>query len=90
MPSTIGSATLPSARASNPSVGATRDEDGYIDERKVIDAKVSYRITPQLRIFAELLNLDEEPLREFQGTPAHPSSLEIYSWNANLGVTFNF
>jgi TonB-dependent receptor len=71
-------------------VGATRDEDGYIDERKVLDAKVSYRLTPQLRVFAEFLNIDDEPLREFQGRPAHRSSLEIYSWNANVGLNFNF
>ena len=71
------------------SVGGNPDQDGYIAERKVLDAKVSYRITPRLRIFAEFLNIEEEPLREFLGYPSRPSSLEIYSWNANLGISFN-
>lgn len=71
------------------SVGATSAEDAYVNERKVLDARVSYRITPRLRIFAEFLNIDEEPLREYQGIPARPSSLEIYSWNANVGINFN-
>jgi TonB-dependent receptor len=71
-------------------VGATRDEDGFIDERKVLDAKVSYRLTSRFRIFAEFLNINEEPLREFQGVPSRSSSLEIYSWNANAGINFNF
>ena len=71
------------------SVGATRDEDSYLAERKVLDAKISYRIHPRMRIFAEFLNVNEEPLREFQGDPSRPSSLEIYSWNANVGLSFN-
>jgi TonB-dependent receptor len=72
------------------SVGASREADGYLAERKVLDAKVSYRITPKFRVFAEFLNINEEPLREFSGVAARPSSLEIYSWNANVGVSFNF
>lgn len=71
------------------SVGANANEDGYIADRKVLDAKVSYRISPRFRIFAEFLNINEEPLREFQGYSSRPSSLEIYSWNANVGINFN-
>ncbi len=71
-------------------VGATSAEDGYVDERKVLDAKISYRLNARFRIFAEFLNIDEEPLREFQGTPSRSTSLEIYSWNANAGINFNF
>ena len=71
------------------SVGADRDEDGYVDERKVLDAKISYRINPRLRVFAEFTNIDEAPLRTYQGQPRYTSGLEIYSWNANFGVTWN-
>ncbi|MBA4137347.1 MAG: hypothetical protein C0518_08545 [Opitutus sp.] len=71
------------------SVGVNADEDAYLDERKVIDAKISYRIHPRVRIFAEFLNIDSEPLKEFQGYPSRPASLEIYSWNANIGINFN-
>jgi len=71
------------------SVGTGVNEDGYIDERKVVDAKISYRLTPRLRVFAEFLNIDSEPLREYQGYTSRRSSLEIYSWNMNLGLNFN-
>ena len=56
----------------------------------MLDAKISYRLNARLRVFAEFLNLNEEPLREFQGNASRPSSLEIYSWNANAGINFNF
>lgn len=72
------------------SVGDIPDQDGYLDERKVIDAKVSYRINHRMRVFVEFLNLNEEPLREYQAVPGRRSSLEIYSWNANAGLSFNF
>lgn len=71
------------------SVGSNADQDSYVAERKVWDAKVSYRLNPRFRIFAEFLNINEEPLREFQGYSSRPSSLEIYSWNANVGISFN-
>ncbi len=55
----------------------------------MIDAKVSYRVNSRLRIFAEFLNLNEEPLRTFHGVPSRSNGFEIYSWNANVGLTFN-
>jgi TonB-dependent receptor len=71
------------------SIGATSEDDGYTDRRRVIDAKVSYRVNSRLRIFAEFLNLNEEPLRTFHGVPSRSNGFEIYSWNANVGLTFN-
>ena len=43
------------------SIGGSADTDGYIDGRKVIDAKISYRINPHFTVFTELLNINEEP-----------------------------
>jgi TonB-dependent receptor len=71
------------------SVGATANDDGYTTERKVWDAKVSYRIHPKARLFVEFLNINEEPLRSFHGVESRSTSLEIYSWNLNVGVNFN-
>ncbi len=71
------------------SVGATADGDAYTDERKVIDAKLSYRLHPRARLFAEFLNLTREPLRTFQGVPSRSNGFEIYSWNVNVGVNWS-
>lgn len=71
------------------SIGATSEDDGYTDRRRVLDAKVSYRINARFRVFAEFLNLNEEPLRSFHGVPSRSNGFEIYSWNANVGVNFN-
>ena len=60
-----------------------------LDRRRVIDAKVSYRFNKRLKVFAELLNLNKEPLREYQGEPGHNSVLEVYSWNANFGINWS-
>ncbi len=71
------------------SVGTSRATDVYTDRRRVIDAKFSYRFNKRLKVFVELLNLNEEPLRTFEGEPGHNNGYEIYSWNANLGINWN-
>ncbi len=71
------------------SVGGSADTDTFVRKRNVIDAKVSYRINERYRIFAEFLNLDSEPLREFTGVPARENDFEIYDWKAKFGITFN-
>lgn len=71
------------------SVGASRGLDGFIGSRDQLDAKVSYRLTRNLKLFAEFTNIDTDPLREFTGGPARNTGVEIYSWNAKFGLNFN-
>lgn len=70
-------------------VGADPATDIYVRGRAVVDAKVSYRLTHQLKFFVELLNLTEEPLREFTGVNTRENDFEIYKWKAKIGVNFN-
>ena len=70
------------------SVGDTRAADEYTDRRRPIDVKISYRINPRLRLFVDFINVDKEPLRTYSGEPGHSSGYEIYSWNANAGVSW--
>lgn len=70
-------------------VGADTATDIYVRGRAVVDAKVSYRLTHQLKLFVELLNLTEEPLREFTGVRARENDFELYKWKAKVGVNFN-
>lgn len=70
-------------------VGSSPETDIYVRGRAVVDAKVSYRLTRSLRLFVELLNLTEEPLREFTGVRERENDFEIYKWKAKVGVNFN-
>ena len=70
-------------------VGANVGTDIFVRGRAVIDAKLSYRFTRKLKVFVELLNLTEEPLREFTGVRARENDFEIYKWKAKVGVNFN-
>lgn len=70
-------------------VGANPDTDIFVRGRAVVDAKLSYRFTRKLKFFVELLNLTEEPLREFTGVRARENDFELYKWKAKVGVNFN-
>lgn len=71
------------------SVNSAPGLDGFIDSRDQLDAKASYRLTKNLKVFVEFTNLDTNPLREFTGDPSRRSSREVYSWNAKFGLNFN-
>ncbi len=70
-------------------VGANSATDTFTDRRRPIDAKVSYRINKNFRVFAEFLNISEEPLNEYLGVSARNSGNEIYHWKSRFGVNFN-
>lgn len=75
--------TAISSAATNPA-----DFDIYNDSRKVVDAKVSYRINEHFQVFTEFLNIDEEPLKEYTGISSRNTGNEIYYWKARFGVNF--
>jgi TonB-dependent receptor len=70
-------------------VGANPDTDIFVRGRAVVDAKVSYRFSRKFKVFVELLNLTEEPLREFTGARARENDFELYKWKAKVGLNFN-
>lgn len=70
-------------------VGADTDTDIYVRGRAVVDAKISCRITRNLTLFVEGLNLTNEPLREYTGIRKRENDYEIYDWKARFGVNFN-
>lgn len=70
-------------------IGADRDGDVYQREREIIDAKVSYRLTKRLKLFADVINLRQEPLEEYIGAPNRGTATEKYWWNASFGVNWN-
>lgn len=72
-------------------MGGDPTEDFWIDDFQQLDLTTSYRITSNVEVFAEVINLTNEPFRVFQkGGSLAPAKrfvqLEEYDWSANFGV----
>ena len=70
-------------------IGSSDTQDFYVDERVTWDFKAGYRFNENWSVFAEVLNLNEEPLNEVWGPVGRFAGREIYSWNARVGMTWN-
>ncbi|MBL9216674.1 MAG: TonB-dependent receptor [Opitutaceae bacterium] len=68
--------------------GSDINADQYQAERKIIDAKVSFRINKNFSVFADVINLGQEPLDEYAGYSNRNQATEAYWWTANFGVTW--
>lgn len=71
-------------------LGEDEYQDSYYDKQFFLDANASYKITPQIRIFAEANNLTNQPLRYYQGQEYRTKQLEYYEARVNLGLKFDF
>ncbi|WP_462319261.1 TonB-dependent receptor [Marinilabilia sp.] len=67
----------------------TSDSDRYYDERFQLDVSASQKLTSNIRIFAEVMNLTNAPLRYYNGVSSRPEQQEFYSWWGNFGVKLN-
>jgi TonB-dependent receptor len=70
-------------------VGASAFEDSYYDKQFFLDANASYAITPKLRLFTELNNITNQPLRYYQGTRERTMQVEYYRLRWNSGLKFD-
>jgi len=71
-------------------VGEVAAEDRYYDNHTQLDITASQALTKNVRIFAEALNLTNEPLRYYRGVPDRPDQEEYYRWWATVGVKLDF
>ena len=71
-------------------VGEDPAEDVYYDDHVQLDLSLSQRVTGKVRLFADLVNLTNEPLRYYVGVPDRPVQEEYYRWWASFGVKVNF
>ncbi len=71
-------------------LGADRYQDSYYDKQFFVDANASYKITTNLRLFAEANNLTNQPLRYYQGSKAHTQQVEYYQGRYNFGLKLDF
>jgi TonB-dependent receptor len=70
-------------------LGGNDFEDRYYDKQVFLDANASYAFTKRLRLFAEVNNITNQPLRYYQGTAARTMQMEYYRQRFNAGIKFD-
>ncbi|TCC87077.1 TonB-dependent receptor [Pedobacter frigiditerrae] len=70
-------------------VGGTKEADVFVKSRMQFDASGSVNITNRIRLFAELLNLTNQPLEVYQGNKSQTIQREFYSFWSRFGIKFN-
>jgi TonB-dependent receptor len=73
-------------------LNASPEEDRYVKEHLQYDLSAKVRINDHMQIFAEFINLSDEPYLAFQRGPGLDRLLqyEEYSWTGKLGFKANF
>ncbi|MFN3229476.1 MAG: TonB-dependent receptor domain-containing protein, partial [Asticcacaulis sp.] len=73
-------------------LGAKPEEDRYVKDHTQIDLSAKYRVTKNLRVFAELVNANDATYTAYQKGPKGDRLLqyEEYSWTGKLGIKFNY
>jgi TonB-dependent receptor len=73
-------------------LGDDAGEDRYVADHFQLDISAKYKLTDNIRIFAEWINITDEPYFAYQNFNSGRRLLqyEEYSWTAKFGVTANF
>lgn len=73
-------------------LGGSYEEDRYVEDHIQYDLSIKYRLTPQFQVFAEFVNLGDEPYVAYQPGPGRKRLLqyEEYSWTGKMGFRVNF
>ncbi len=70
--------------------GEEAAEDIFVGRHVQVDASASVRLPGRTTIFAELINLTNEPFRAYQGVPDRPVQLEYYERWGRMGVRLHW
>ncbi len=71
-------------------LGEEAEEDRYIDDFLQWDISTSYQINNQTSIFANFMNINNEPFVATWGDSDRLSQFEEYGWSANLGLKWSY
>lgn len=67
-------------------LGGEAFEDRYYDKQTFVDVNGSYKFTSRIRLFAEVNNLTNQPLRYYQGVSSRTMQMEYYNVRFNVGI----
>ncbi|MCA9222291.1 MAG: TonB-dependent receptor [Rhodobacteraceae bacterium] len=73
-------------------LGGSAMTDRYVKDHLQIDATAKYRINENVQIYAEMVNINNEPYLAYQKGPGADRLLqyETYSWTGKFGLRTNF
>jgi len=64
------------------------EEDIYYDNHVQWDFSASQRVYAGLRLFLEVVNINDAALRYYMGQTNRPIQREFYSWWAHIGLKY--
>jgi len=70
-------------------VGGTPDQDLYVSSRVQVDLNASYAVNNRFRLFAEFLNLTNQPFETYLGNKDLKAQREFYSFWMRAGLRFD-
>lgn len=71
-------------------LGPDKDLDEYYDKSLHLDFNAYYLVTKRLKIFTDVVNLTNAPLKYYLGIPDRILKQEYYSWTGRLGIKLDF
>jgi hypothetical protein len=71
-------------------VGTDVGTDIYQQARTVVDARMSYKLSDAIEVFGSVSNINDAPNTFYQTTRDRTYAREIYSYNADFGVSLRF
>jgi len=70
-------------------LGDDASEDVFVKERLQLDLSAAYRFNNKFQVFAEMMNLTNQPYEVYLGEEDHYIQREFYSWWSRIGLKFN-
>jgi outer membrane receptor protein involved in Fe transport len=70
-------------------IGGSAFEDRFYDEQFFLDFNVNYAINDNLRVYFDLMNITDQPLRFFQGVQNRTMQAEYYGRRVTLGLKYD-
>lgn len=65
-------------------------EDRYIDDHFQLDLSASYTFLDNYTLYANVINITNEPLKAYFDESGRLSQYEEYGWSSRFGLKFNF
>lgn len=70
-------------------IGGNAFEDRYYDKQFFLDLNASFAITDKLRVYADLNNITNQPLRYYQSVSSRTQQAEFYSSRLTFGLKYD-
>ncbi|WP_438988804.1 TonB-dependent receptor [Polaribacter sp.] len=70
-------------------IGGNAFEDRYYDKQFFLDFNATFTINKNLRIYADVNNITDQPLRYFQGVSDRTMQMEYYGRRITLGLKYD-